>query len=172
MKEQQHYSVIMPQNQFFKKFATEHQVGLDTKIEETYGTGSYYHKVMLKAGITQPFNQRFTKFINHANYYRKQNPHLFDSTKKTDESAVMQERLKNLTPISISPTKLLKSLSPEKLMSKIPERSAMADGHQTQEAIEAMDEADIRRLKATNCGKWYIKPDHFNKKLAPITDIK
>jgi len=47
----------------------------------------------------------------------------------------------------------------------------VAHGHQTQEAIEAMDEADMRRLKAQNYGKWYIKPAEFNKKLDPIKDI-
>ena len=35
-----------------------------------------------------------------------------------------------------------------------------------------MDEKDILRMKKANYGKWYISPNSFNKKLAPIKDIK
>ena len=34
-----------------------------------------------------------------------------------------------------------------------------------------MDEADMRRLKARNYGKWYVKPKDFNNKLSPIKDV-
>ena len=55
MKEQQHYSALMPKNKFFKQFAYDHQKELENKIDEAYGQDSYYHKSMVKHGIHAPF---------------------------------------------------------------------------------------------------------------------
>lgn len=35
-----------------------------------------------------------------------------------------------------------------------------------------MTSSDVRTIKQKNYGKWYLKPKHFNKKLAPITEVK
>jgi hypothetical protein len=64
----------MPHNEWFKKFAQEHQQGIDSKLEKAYGKGSTFQKTMAKAGVNMAFKQRFSKYIAQANVFRKNVP--------------------------------------------------------------------------------------------------
>ena len=90
------------------------------------------------------------------------------------ETEVLVERLKNLSPVKIHPRKILNNSSPgASEAARTGAQTSMGTLESSSKLmVEAMDSADIRRLKAANYGKWYIRPGQYNRKLASITDIK
>jgi hypothetical protein len=53
------------------KFVEDHQRGIDEKIDKAFGKNSHYGKNMSKSGVTKPFKERFTKYIERENYFRQ-----------------------------------------------------------------------------------------------------
>jgi len=64
-------------NEYFQKFVKEHQEILEKTIEQTYGGQSHYAKNLHKSGISEPFKNRFGKYIHRANPIRSQNTKIF-----------------------------------------------------------------------------------------------
>ena len=145
---------IMPHNDWFKKFAQQHQSGIDKNLEQAYGKKSTYHKMMSKSGINTTFKQRFSKFVTQANIYRKQNPQLFEASSLGNESGELQDKMKHLTPIKMSPNRKIQGLSPQQKRNVSVNKTG-----------DYYTPNDFNRIKKANYGKWYMKPDEFNKKI-------
>ena len=64
------------------------------------------------------------------------------------------------------------SLSPVKSIRSKTAFGGLKDASTVASDYGGMTSSDVRTIKQKNYGKWYLKPKHFNKKLAPITDIK
>ena len=130
-------------------------------MEHAYGKGSTYQKTLQKAGVNASFKQRFSKFVAHANVYRKNNPELFDASALGNDTGQLKDKLAHLTPIRLSPNRKLPGLSPEQKRSISVSKNS-----------EYYTPNDFNRIKRANYGKWYVKPNEFNKKLQPLTNIK
>ena len=79
--------------------------------------------------------------MDQNNFYRSKNPDLF-KPKKQGGNDFVREQLTFLSPLKVKSGR---------------EKDSVLD-----------NEDNLRRLKAVNYGKWYIKPEDYNKKIKKL----
>ncbi|CDW81513.1 UNKNOWN [Stylonychia lemnae] len=134
----EHYARIMRQNDYFIKFAQKHQQKLEGTIEKIYAKDPERQD---KYVPPVEFKTSLLKFIRDHNHYRQVNPDLFEYKNSMNKDFV-KDQLNFLKPIKV---------------------------HQNKDYEQIIEnQEDIRRLKVANYGRWYIKPDEYNKKIVKL----
>ncbi|CDW81613.1 UNKNOWN [Stylonychia lemnae] len=133
----------MQNNDYFKKFAQKHQRKLEQQIDRIYGPGENTNaSPEAKKGIPPDFKSQFMNFLGNHNEFRKNNPEIFDAVNTSKNREFIKDKLKFLTPIKINKDRDIEDI--------------------------VTSEDTLRRLKAANYGKWYIKPQEYNKKIVKL----
>eukprot|EP00347_Sterkiella_histriomuscorum_P018649 403344709 len=137
--ENHHLAQQMQNNEYFKKFAQKHQRKLESQIDRIYGKNSQSPEA-IKKYIPIDFKEQFMSFLGTHNEYRMNNPHVFDAASTAKNKDFIRDKLRFLTPIK-----------------------TRNEGSDIEDMLQ--NELSLRRLKAANYGKWYLKPDQYNKKI-------
>ena len=96
----------------------------------------------MESNIPADFKQQFMGFISGHNSFRRQNPEVFDTKDGERNRDFVRDKLRFLTPVRCAATRDIEEMLKQ--------------------------EDTLRKVKALNYGKWYLKPHDFNKKVSKL----
>ena len=173
-------AIGMHDNEFFKMFASKYQKGLNRALaaskdqidseqssiapKKAQPAGSKSVPANAKKSVKKAnFSKQIMDHVSNTNYFRKNLPHIFTGESAGDSSSILQEKLKNFSPVPL-PIELKKAQDHQVIIEKHRQLSPLKNSYSTRTIdIGSVDEHTMRGARGSISGRRQSVPTKQRK---------